>query len=217
MTIFTLLEGIVLRTGASIGDLARSNRSANSSEINTISSCLSTDAEAEVDDELFPRGALLSFSNSGLCEFNEFDEHLKSKFNLQDSGPHLIKHINETDPDEDEANDYIHSIVGTWAGECISVICDEMSVEEYVIYESVFTYTGWEAGRVFADVIEDEGEDLINLEIEQLYVFDCDLNVGSIAEKLRYATGSEPSQEVVSAINELSAAIKQVWFPECEK
>jgi hypothetical protein len=214
---FSLLGGIVLRTGESAGNLTGSGDATDPSEINTISSCLGDDVEVEVDDDLFPREALVSFGNSDLSEFHEFDEYLKNNFNLDQSGPHLIDSINEADPDENEANDYIHSIVDTWAGEFISTICDEMSVDEYDVYESVFTYTGWEAGRVFVDIIEDEDEDLINLEIEQLFAFDCDLDENSIAGKLKEVSDSEISPEITTAIHELIKAIKQVWFPEYQK
>lgn len=217
MAAFSLLGGIVLRTGESAGNITGSGDATDPSEINTISSCLNDDMEVEVDDDLFPREALVSFGNSDLSEFYEFDEHLKNNFNLERSGPHLIDSINETDPDENEANDYIRSIIETWAGEFISTICDEISVDEYDVYESVFTYTGWEAGRVFVDIIEDEGEDLINLEMEQLFAFDCDLDENSIASKLRDASDSEVSPEITTAIHGLIKAIKQVWFPEQQK
>ena len=217
MRTFTVLGGLILRTGSCTGSLTGSLEGSDPSEVNLISSCLSTDEEIEVDESFFPKDALTSFSNSSLSEFHEFDEYLANNFNLHKSGQHLISTISESDPDEAEGKDYIQSIVDGWAGEDISTICDELSIEEYDLYESVFVYTGWEAGRVFADTIEDEGEGCIDLEIEVLFSFDCDLDTDSIVEKLEVLSESKVTEEASIALTSLIINIKQGWFPACEK
>lgn len=170
-----------------------------------------------MDSDYFPKEALESFSKTSLSEFREFEEHLRDQFQLEESGKHLLDAITDSDPDEDEAKDFIRDIVDGWANEHISAICEEIPADEYDLYESIFSYTGWEAGRVFVDIIEDEGEDLINIEMEVHYAFDCDLDESSVLSKLHEINEFEISENLLKSTKDLLSAIQQGWFPDYRK
>lgn len=213
MTEFTLLEGLILRTGASAGIMGGEGGKLNEAEININSSCLRTETCIDLDSDYFPKEALESFSKTNLSEFREFEGHLRDQFQLEESGKYLLDAITDSDPDEDEAKDFIRDIVDGWANEHISAICEETSADEYDLYESIFSYIGWEAGRVFVDIIENEVEDLINLEIEVHYAFDCDLDEGSVLSKLNETNEFGISESLLESTKELLSAIQQGWFP----
>lgn len=198
--------GVLLQSADKGGETAHKN----------LNHKLTFESSVEVDDHLLPDEILEkvhSLDTKDYLTLRQFDEYLCKEFKLEESVPQFIEAVNESNPDEDEALDFLKDQAFEIEEE-VDTIEDVTSIDSFDIYSAIFEYLGWEGGRVVTFQMTDDGETFTTLEIEILFEFKVELNSESLLNKLTDLSEKPIGDECEEAINSITETLKNLWFNE---